>query len=121
MSGRSKEPIFWSLFAGGGMLSAMTTPVLMFLTGLAVPLGWFAADTLSYDRMMALVHFGPYGLIGKGALFVVIFLPMWHAAHRAGMSLIDLGVRGVKPLIMTVSYGAAAAGTVIAVRALLAV
>ncbi|MEI6722867.1 MAG: fumarate reductase subunit D, partial [Betaproteobacteria bacterium] len=30
---RSNAPIFWSLFGAGGMLSALTGPALVFITG----------------------------------------------------------------------------------------
>jgi fumarate reductase subunit D len=36
---RSNEPIFWSLFGAGGMLAALIGPALVFITGIAVPLG----------------------------------------------------------------------------------
>src|SRR4029079_6144528 len=37
---RSNAPVFWLLFGAGGMLCALLGPVLVFITGLAVPLGW---------------------------------------------------------------------------------
>src|SRR5213076_842866 len=36
---RSNKPIFWSLFGAGGMLSALIGPMLIFITGIAVPTG----------------------------------------------------------------------------------
>jgi fumarate reductase subunit D len=36
---RSNAPIFWALFGAGGMLSALLGPMLVFITGIAVPLG----------------------------------------------------------------------------------
>ncbi|WP_369075236.1 fumarate reductase subunit D, partial [Aromatoleum toluclasticum] len=36
---RSNAPIFWGLFGEGGMLAALFGPVLVFITGIAVPLG----------------------------------------------------------------------------------
>ena len=35
---RANDPIFWSSFGAGGMLSALFGPVLIFITGIAVPL-----------------------------------------------------------------------------------
>ena len=34
---RSNAPIFWSLFGAGGVLSALIGPMLVFITGIAVP------------------------------------------------------------------------------------
>ena len=36
---RSNEPIFWSLFGAGGMLSALVAPILIFITGIIAPIG----------------------------------------------------------------------------------
>jgi fumarate reductase subunit D len=47
---RSNAPIFWALFGAGGMLSALLGPMLVFITGIAVPLGLLLLppDTMSY-------------------------------------------------------------------------
>ena len=37
---RSREPIIWALFGGGGMASALLLPVLILVLFIAVPLGW---------------------------------------------------------------------------------
>ncbi|HSV19430.1 MAG TPA: fumarate reductase subunit D, partial [Casimicrobiaceae bacterium] len=37
---RSNKPIFWSLFGAGGMLAALIGPMLVFMTGLAIPGGF---------------------------------------------------------------------------------
>ncbi|MDH5538910.1 MAG: fumarate reductase subunit FrdD [Rhizobacter sp.] len=87
---RSNAPIFWLLFGAGGMLSALFGTVLVFITGIAVPLGWpLPADLLSYPNMLALAQHW----FGKGMLFVIVALFAWHAAHRIFHSLHDLGLR----------------------------
>ena len=48
MPKRSHEPIFWSLFGAGGMVSAMVIPALVIITGLAWPLGLMSEGALSY-------------------------------------------------------------------------
>ena len=111
---KSNKPIFWSLFAGGGMLSAFVTPVLIFVTGLAVPLGLLSLDSLSYDRMLMLAQ----NPVAKIVLFAVIFLPLWHAAHRLLTTLHDFGLPKGR-FAMTACYGAAALGSIAAVVALL--
>lgn len=106
---RSNKPIVWSLFAAGGMISAFVTPVMIFITGITVPLGLLSADTLAYDRILALAQ----NPIGKIALFVVVFLPLWHSAHRLRMTLHDLCVPGART-VMFACYGVATLGSIAA-------
>jgi len=114
---RSHEPVFWLLFGAGGMLSALLGPVLVFITGIAVPLSLLLpADTLRYDRVLALAQHP----LGKLALLAVIALFLFHGCHRLLHSLHDLGVRtgtGVRWSF----YGFAALGSVAAGVLLLAV
>ena len=111
---RSNAPIFWLLFGAGGMLSALLGAMLVFITGLAVPLGWpLPQDLLSYPRMLTLAQH----VIGKAFLFVVIALFAWHAAHRLFHSLHDLGLR-TGALAKIACYGGALAITVICATAL---
>jgi fumarate reductase subunit D len=111
---KSNKPIVWSLFAGGGMFSAFVTPVMIFVTGIAVPLGLLGTEALSYERMLALVQ----NPLGKLVLFVVIFLPLWHAAHRLRATLHDLGV-SAGALVATACYGGAGVGSIAAAVILL--
>ena len=50
---RANEPIFWALFGAGGVVAAFVLPVMIFITGIAVPLGIMSPETLSYERMLA--------------------------------------------------------------------
>jgi fumarate reductase subunit D len=109
------KPLLWALFAAGGLVSAFTTPVLVVITGLALPLGLLGADALSYDRVLALVGH-PFG---KLVVFVLIFLPMWHAAHRLRLTAHDLGIHGAPRLVALLLYGAAVLGTILAAAYLL--
>ena len=69
---RSHEPVFWLLFGAGGMLSALVGPVLVFITGIAVPLGWLAPDALDHARVLAFVRH-PLGALAVWAV-VSLFL-----------------------------------------------
>lgn len=114
---RSNEPIFWSLFGAGGMLAALIGPALVFITGIAVPLGMiFAPDTMSYGNMLAFAHIW----IGKLVMFAVVALFLWHAAHRIAILLHDFGVHAVAA-VKLFAYGGALLGTLIAGYALIAV
>jgi len=86
---RSNAPIFWLLFGAGGMLSALLGTMLVFITGIAVPLGWpLRSSTMSYPFMLAFAQHW----LGKPFLFAVIALFAWHAVHRIFHSLHDIGI-----------------------------
>ena len=114
---RSNAPIFWVLFGGGGMLAALLGTMLVFITGIAAPLGWpFGANLLSYPRVLAFSQ----NWLGKGFLFVVIALFAWHAVHRIYHSLHDLGIP-TGALAKLVCYGGALLITVVAAVSLLSI
>jgi len=101
---KSNKPVVWGLFAAGGTVAAFLMPALVALTLLAA-LG-HAPAILSYDRLHALAaHWA-----GKAALFGVVFLALWHSAHRLRITLHDFGVR-CDTLVAVSVYLAAAAGT----------
>jgi fumarate reductase subunit D len=114
---RSNAPVFWLLFGAGGMLSALAGTMLVFLTGIAAPLGWpLGPDVMSYPRMLAFSQHW----VGKGFVFVVITLFAWHAVHRIFHSLHDVGIR-TGTAAKLVCYGGALAITLAAAGALLAI
>lgn len=112
---RSNAPIFWSLFGAGGMFSALFGPVLVFITGIAVPLGFMLpADTMSYPKMLAFAQ----NIIGKGFILAVISLFLWFAAHRIFHSLHEVGIHaGIGAKLLC--YGSAFLATVISAVVLL--
>ena len=117
MSHRSHEPIFWSLFGAGGMLAALIGAALVFVTGLGVSLGLgVPAGAMRYGNVLAFAQ----SWSGKIALFVVISLFLWHAAHRIAILLHDLGVpAGFRASVAC--YGLAFAGSVMAAWLVLAI
>lgn len=107
---RSHKPVFWSLFGAGGMLSALTGPALVFVTGIAVPLGYLRAD---YPAFVA-------GFAGKAAVFAVISLFLFHGCHRMYHCLHDFGIH-VGPGLKALFHGFAVAGSLAAAVLLLRV
>ena len=109
---RSNKPMLWLPFAGGGLVAALITPVLILITGVLVPLGLLH---LHYDTIAEFAHHP----IGKLMLFGAVALPAWHAAHRLRMTAHDLGL-GSGIVIKAACYGTAwllilaAAGAIIA-------
>ncbi len=117
MRKRSNAPIFWLLFGAGGMLSALFGTALVFITGIASPLGWLASpNLLSYPRMLAFSQHW----IGKGFVFAIIMLFAWHAVHRIYHSLHDVGVH-TGTVAKLACYGGAMLITLVAAGALLSI
>ena len=106
---KSNEPIFWSLFSAGGMLSAVVLPVLIAITGLLIPLGFAPLETLGFDKVHAAVS---GNLVIKLILFATISLSFFHWAHRFKFALVDMGLQKIRKLVGFVCYGTAIAVTV---------
>ena len=106
---RPIEPLLWMLFSAGGMASAMLMPALVFLFGLAVPLGWIAAP--NYEHLHALVVHPLTRLV----LFGVCMLSLFHWAHRFRYTLYDgLQIKHLNEVIFFLCYGGAVVGTALA-------
>ena len=117
MTTRSKQPIVWLPFGAGGMLAAVVGWMLVFITGISIPMGsLFSKDAFSYGNMLA---FHQHWL-GKAFTFTVIALFLWHAALRIYHSLNDLGVKSHAATGWIV-FGLAAAGSGAAAYALLSI
>lgn len=100
---RSNEPIAWSLFGAGGMVVAFITPVLILISTLLVPLGLADSALLAYGNVLNLLNTG----WGALAIFIVIALQLFHAAHRIYHGLHDLHIEGNPTLMLLVFYGGA--------------
>ena len=97
-----EEPFWWSLFGAGGVLSAFFLPVLLFLTGIAFPLGWLEAPT--HEHLQSLIQ----PLISRLLLFGIITFSMFHWAHRFRFTLEDgLQLKRYDSLISVACYGTA--------------
>lgn len=77
-------PLFWLLFSGGGTASALLLPAMAFVTGVAVPAGW-----VDEAELMALLRNPLTRLVLVGLVFLFLF----HWAHRFRYALVDLGLR----------------------------
>ena len=107
MANRSNEPFLWALFSAGGVVAAFLTPVLLFLYGLAFPLGWLLAP--GYEKTLELSQLPMFRLI----LFLLCFLSLFHWAHRFRYALYDgAQIRHLNEVIVVATYGGAFAGSV---------
>ena len=103
---RPIEPLLWLLFSAGGMASAMLMPALIFLFGVAFPLGWIAPT--EYEQLRAIVHH-PVTRLG---LFGLCMLSLFHWAHRFKYTLYDgLQIQHLNELINAFCYGGAIIGS----------
>ena len=109
MARRTAEPFLWLLFSAGGVASAMLFPVLLFLLGLAFPLGWLSVP--DYNDVLGLLR-NPLTLV---VIFGVCVVALFHWAHRFRYTLYDgLQLKKVDRLIATLCYGGAVVGSVLA-------
>jgi fumarate reductase subunit D len=106
---RPLEPGLWLLFSAGGMLSALLVPGLLFLLGLAFPLGWISPPT--HPDLLAVIGHP----IARLALFALCMLSLFHWAHRFRYTLYDgLQIKHLNEVIAVLCYGGAIAGSVAA-------
>ena len=109
----SNKPVIWALFAAGGTFAAFVTPAMIVVTGLSVAFGLLPVEALAFERVLALVQ----NPIGKVLIFLAVFLPAWHSAHRLRITAHDFGIRA-DAAVMAVCYGLAALATLVTVFAL---
>ena len=109
MTKRSIEPILWMLFSAGGVLAALLIPVLLFLFGLAFPLGWLSPP--DHTHLLSLVSHP----ITRVILFFLCVLCLLHWAHRFRYTLYDgLQIKQLNELINSFCYGTAIVGSIVA-------
>ena len=105
---KSNEPIVWSLFSAGGVLTALAAPVLILLLGFAIPLGWINP---SFEHLSGLVAHPLTQLV----VVALVSLGLFHWAHRFRFTLIDLGLHSLETVIAVACYGGAIVGSGVAI------
>lgn len=104
---RTPEPFFWLLFSAGGMVTALTLPVLMLLFGVLFPLGLL--DSPDPTHLLAVVR-NPLTRIVLAGIFV---LGLFHWAHRFRFMLEHgLKLGRYDRAIAVCSYGTAVLGSI---------
>lgn len=108
-SRRSPEPLLWLLFSAGGTATALLVPVLLFLFGIAFPLGWLPGPDHAY--LLSVVGHP----LTKVVLFGLSVLALFHWAHRFRYTLYDgLQLKRLSPVIVLLCYGGAVVGSGVA-------
>lgn len=113
MTKRRVEPFVWLMFSGGGVVAAVLLPVLVFLFGLAYPLGWLSPP--GYDHLSAVVG-NPLTVLVLLGTFVLLLV---HSAHRFRYTLYDGLQLKARRTIAVLCYGAATVAWIAAVVVLL--
>ena len=103
---RSNEPLFWSVFSAGGVVTALLMPVLIVVTGFLLP-----AEEIEFDRLDDLFS----NFLVRLIIIGVAVLTFFHGAHRFRHTLVDLGNRSMALPIAAVCYLLALAGSAWAV------
>jgi fumarate reductase subunit D len=107
---RSAEPLLWMTFSAGGVVAALVLPIVLFLFGVAFPLGWLAPPTVSH---LTAVIGHP---LTRLALVVVCTVSLFHAAHRVRYTLYDgLQIKHLNEVIAVACYGSAIVGSLLSV------
>jgi fumarate reductase subunit D len=95
------------LFSAGGVVAALVLPMLLFLFGVAFPLGWLMPPSATH---LAAVIGHP---LTRLSLVIVCTLSLFHAAHRFRYTLYDgLQIKHLNEIIALLCYGGAIAGSV---------
>jgi len=106
---RSPEPFAWLLFSAGGTVTALMFPVLVFLFGVAIPLGWLSAP--DHAHLLAVAQ----NPVTKLVLLGLCVLALFHWAHRFRYTLYDgLRLKRLSTVIIVGCYGGAALGSLLA-------
>jgi fumarate reductase subunit D len=109
MAKRTIEPFLWVLFSAGGVLAALLIPILLFLFGLAFPLGWLAPP--GHEHLLAVLRHP----LTRVVLFLLCMLSLFHWAHRFRYTLYDgLQIKHLNELINLFCYGGAIIGSAVA-------
>ena len=99
---RSNEPFWWALFSAGGVIAALCVPVLLFMTGLAIPLGWM--DAPGYEAMYTLFE----NPLSRLVILAIVSLSAFHWAHRFRFTLYDgLHLKHLNAPVAFFCYGCA--------------
>jgi fumarate reductase subunit D len=107
------EPLIWLLFGQGILIGTMLLTAYLAIVGVAIPLGIVPAEALSYERALRLGG----SLVGRVVLLALIVLPLWKGAHHVRSLSIDFNGLSRDAAVATLLYAIAAAGSLLAIVA----
>jgi fumarate reductase subunit D len=114
MPNRFPEPLAWLAFSAGGVAAAIFAPVLLFLFGLALPLGLISPP--DHAHLLGVLGHPLSRIVLLGAFVAALF----HFAHRFRYTLYDgLQLGRYAKVINVGCYGVALVGSAAAAAVLL--
>ena len=91
--------ILWGVFSMGGFIAAFLLPVLIYLVGIAYPLGlWPVTGTDPTTLILDHRH------LGKLFLFVTVAGSLYHGIFRFQSTLTEIGLARAKRALEAVGY-----------------
>jgi len=91
--------ILWGIFSMGGFIAAFLLPVLIYLVGIAYPLGlWPVA---SGDPTSAILNHHHIGML---FLFVTVAGSLYHGIFRFQSTLTEIGLARAKRALEAIGY-----------------
>jgi len=91
--------ILWGVFSMGGFIAAFLLPVLIYLVGIAYPLGlWPVANGDPTSSILNHHH------IGTLFLFVTVAGSLYHGIFRFQSTLTEVGLARAKRLLEVIGY-----------------
>jgi fumarate reductase subunit D len=104
--------VLWAIFSVGGFIAAFLLPILIYLAGIAYPLGLWPATN---DPTGVLVT----RRLGILFIFVVIAGSLFHGLFRFQSTIVELGLKRYSRALAGIAYAVLAISVVILVYYLL--
>ncbi|CAG1001879.1 fumarate reductase subunit D [Myxococcaceae bacterium] len=111
------EPVIWLLFGAGIMLGTLLLPGYLLTVGIGGPLGAFAADALSYDRLHAMATHPIGGILFRLVLLGLVALPLWKGAHHLRALSVDFDGHHRDGVVGSLLYAIATVGSLLGIYA----
>ncbi|WP_019673442.1 fumarate reductase subunit FrdD [Psychrobacter lutiphocae] len=86
MSNKHLKPIFWGIFSGGGTAAALALAPMIVVICILLPFGVLGSPDSFYEN----AHYWINHWFFLVAFSVLVFLFMWHGAHRLYYILHDM-------------------------------
>jgi len=91
--------ILWAIFSGGGFIAAFLLPILIYVVGIAYPLGlWPVTNGDPTSAILTHHH------IGTLFLFVTVGGSLFHGIYRFQSTLTELGLARAKKALEAIGY-----------------